>query len=677
MLSGIKFMKLSKYLVLFGFVAATISGSLLTVQQKKTELAKAEVVLTEPDGDLKLETGKIKGYTEHHFETMKGPSGDEVTSYVFSATGNTSIYPEIRFITDGTQTVTKPYDLVAEETVEVHFWYKLVNSSPKNVNDGDWPYLLQVLGTDGTYPNHPWTPVVDGEWHLAVLATDDYHDKFAGMLVKMGDINGSLTIANIKTYSTTVVDLETVFPESFAMTFNYDYIDTAAAEIVLTEQIFTLSSSTYMNDHANDFKDVDNNVIPLHEGIIINDHPFSYWVAYQAENYTYPRNAGVFDFPLYAGKQYGPVSIEARRSAHSLAFKFNLEVFPMDSVVITFKAGLFYGYRENNTYVLDKDLTYYASIGTTGAITKTTFTKTQNWTTTHLGIRTFDDWSEQTASQGGKFHKWLMWTDIPRDTANITQGCPVDNYRYMYDNILMNGKPLTYYNAWARGNSKDFTDLADTSTQNPDYELGHPTGAISVNFDLAVRIEVITDQPNYVMAFSIPNQLVTDLSLGEGMPTFTLRDGSAWLSIKNDVTHVYRYSAQDNADFAVVKAFAEQKMHMNDYNENLGYCNDAEHHYYLTAKAAYNALTDSQKAMFASYSDFAATKARFEQWAAFNNDADPYDGNDAVVSTLHANNFVALKDENGCFSIVAIISIISVLSVSILFVTLRKKKTNK
>ena len=261
-------MKLFKSLILLGLVFGAAPGVVLAANKAEATPVQAEVTLDEPDGDIKLEADKIKGYTEHHFELLEGPSGDTVDAYVFSAEGNTTKNPEIRFVTAGTQTVTKPYDLVAEETTEVHFWYKLSNTSEKNVDDGSWPYLLQVLGTDGAYPLHPWTPVVDGEWHLEILSTDDYHDKFAGLLVKMGDINGSLTIANIKTYSTEVVDLMTVFPATFSGTFLYSAIQNYFFDINLSQRIF--STKAYINDHYNEFLGPDGEVIPLLQGIVVN-----------------------------------------------------------------------------------------------------------------------------------------------------------------------------------------------------------------------------------------------------------------------------------------------------------------------------------------------------------------------------------------------------------------------
>lgn len=663
-------MKPVKYLALFGFVTATIAGALVATQNNVASRVEAATVAEEPTGPLHLETSKVKSFSDFHFETMEGPSGDTITTYYFAAgSGAKAANPEVRFITDGTNTSSNPKVFAAVDTTEVHFWYKLSNASEVNIGNPDKPYMIQILDSDGGYNAVNWDPVNDGQWHVTKFTTDTKHDKFCGFVLKAGDMDGSLVVADIRTYKTAVTDLETVFPESFNMNFSYNYIDNGFFDITLTERIFT--ATAYINDHYNEFLDVDGNVIPLRDGIVVNGKTLGEWISYVPEIISYPRNDGVTCFPVNASKKFNPIAIEA--AATALSFKFSLEEIPLDSVVVTFKAGLFYGYYNNTTFTLDKDITYYANVTASNSPTRIVFSKTQNWVKTHVGVSHVADWDEHTASQGGKFHRWLMITNIARDEVNVSMACPADNYRYMYDNVLMNGKPITYYNAWARGNSKDFTNLADPSTQNPDYETGHPTGSANPQYDLAIRIEVITDQANYYLCFSVPNQLLVDLNI-VGNPTFALRDGSAWLSIVDGQSKVVRYDAQANADFAAVTSFANGSLHMADYNESLGYCNDNEHHYYLTAKAAYNALTDSQKEMFATWGEFAAAKARYEKWAEFNHDANPYDGNDTIVSVLEVSMF---NENNNFNTMVVVISLMTVFSAAILFITLRKKRTNK
>ena len=443
-------------------------------------------------------------------------------------------------------------------------------------------------------------------------------------------MNGTLVVADIRTYKTAVTDLETVFPESFNMNFSYDYIDNGFFDITLTEQIFT--TQAYINDHYNEFLDVDGNVIPLRDGIIINGKTLKEWIDYDPAIISYPRNAGVTCAPLNAGKIFNPVSVDVGTTG--LYFKFSLEEIPLDSVVVTFKAGLFYGYYNNKTFTLDKDITYYANVTTNNGPTRIVFSKTPSWVKTHLGVSHVADWGEETASQGGKYHRWLMVTNILRDTTNITQGCPADNYRYMYDNVLMNGKPITYYNAWARGNSKDFTNLADPSTQNPAYELGHPTGSADTQYDLAIRIEVITDQARYFLCFNVPNQLLADLNM-VGNPTFTLRDGSAWLSIVDDQSKVVRYDAAEAVDAKI---------------EAIGTVSLSSETAISEARAAYEALSADGKSRVTKLSVLEAAEARLAELKAAKAAAEAVDAKIEAIGTVSLDSEAAINEARAAYN---------------------------
>ena len=86
-------MKPVKYLALFGFVAATIAGALVSTQNNVASRVEAATVAEEPTGPLHLETSKVKSFSDFHFETMEGPSGDTITTYYFAAgSGEKAIY---------------------------------------------------------------------------------------------------------------------------------------------------------------------------------------------------------------------------------------------------------------------------------------------------------------------------------------------------------------------------------------------------------------------------------------------------------------------------------------------------------------------------------------------------------------------------------------------------------
>ena len=320
-----------------------------------------------------------------------------------------------------------------------------------------------------------------------------------------------------------------------ARNYSLTYLGNFFFDFALSEQIFTRTG--YMNDHINEFLDANNQPINIGEGIIINGQTFNYWRNFAPEQLSYPRNQGVVAFPLYANNVFNPISIEATTT--SLAFKVNLDYFSMDSIVVTFKAGVFKGYYNGINYSLSEDLTYYSTLNTSTNASngeKITFVKERQETIINAQMISVVDGGEKTASQGGKYHSYRLYTNMPRENDHAPDWYPATHYRFVYDNYLLNDVPLTTYNSWARGNSKDFTDLNDSSTQNPDYETEHPGGGTSIHECLALFIQHPTDQPNYVAIICVPNKLIEDKNLGQ--IEFAIREGSAWYTKDEDGNNI-------------------------------------------------------------------------------------------------------------------------------------------
>ena len=73
-------------------------------------------------------------------------------------------------------------------------------------------------------------------------------------------------------------------------------------------------------------------------------------------------------------------------------------------------------------------------------------------------------------------------------------------------------------------------------------------------------------------------------------------------------------------DCVGLETFISTYLHM-DYTENLGYCKDNEHHYYSTAKNAFNNLNDHQRTLFTSNSAYLVEWTRLSTWASKNGDS--------------------------------------------------------
>ena len=123
-----------------------------------------------------------------------------------------------------------------------------------------------------------------------------------------------------------------------------------------------------------------------------------------------------------------------------------------------------------------------------------------------------------------------------------------------------------------------------------------------------------------------------------------------------------------------IETFNSTNLHMEDYDSNKGWCSDSEHHYYLTAKAAYNDLAAAEQQLFKTSSEYSDARARYEAWAIANKDAAPYDGNDDIQTQLGAKILSRIiGNGSNTVTIVVIISMIGLSAVGGFFF-LRKRK---
>lgn len=485
--------------------------------------------------------------------------------------------------------------------------------------------------------------------------------------------------------ATSSVDLESVITTPEAI-FAYNFIGQINIKLPLSVDIFS-NGSTYANDNLNAFKDENGNPINVGDGLLINDKTLRYWAeTYPSPNPSSSTDNGVFEFPLRLGGVHSPFSAYFGNSAFQ--FRFNLDVFSMDSIKIQFVAGVFKGYNNSTYYELDHDLIYYTSLNDSDGTTKAAanpkisivkavneVVKTDAAITNHYIP---SDGVNVDNGSGYHYYKYHVGTNIKRDLTLVENDHPfvARNYRYIMDNVLMNGKPITYYNDWARLNKKDFTDYSDRqNTRTPEYK----TETMSHEYDTAVQVRYYTDQSNYFFAIFVPNQIMTDLSLGEpGSLTFTLRDGSAWRSLDNSDNPIIVRAVMSPYDHQEVTKFVDSVMHFadisKDNNTDTGACR-GDSGYYLTAKKALNLLTVDQVDLFQRYADFADAKARYEAWAVACGDAAPYDGNDTIVSSNVVNNLLRNTSSDCAMIVVTIVSVLSISVVGVFFL-FRKKRHN-
>lgn len=145
---------------------------------------------------------------------------------------------------------------------------------------------------------------------------------------------------------------------------------------------------------------------------------------------------------------------------------------------------------------------------------------------------------------------------------------------------------------------------------------------------------------------------------------------NVYLDWQNESTKV-----TDGGIFAA-NSFVEANMRMTDYSENKGWCNDKEHHYYDTAKSAYNSMGNEGRFAFQMDSTFTDAKARLDAWATANGDVlDPksnqYTKNEMKLGSL------PLPVSDYDFSALLIISMLAMGLLTGFFIVNRKKILRK
>lgn len=118
-----------------------------------------------------------------------------------------------------------------------------------------------------------------------------------------------------------------------------------------------------------------------------------------------------------------------------------------------------------------------------------------------------------------------------------------------------------------------------------------------------------------------------------------------------------------------LETFIDDYMHM-DYVQNLGYCADEEHHYYTSAKAAFNLLNEHQRSLFTTNSAYENEWDRLSNWAEINKDTldeDFYLTNSKIYSV----GDVIGKDNKPMLLIIVAVAAVSLIGVF----TLRRKES--
>ena len=503
--------------------AGDLKGSIVI-----TDIELNKYTASEPVSDLHLDQVKIRRVSVH-YETMNGHDGNPVDAYVAEGAGNlypvdgvNNYMPEMRFMNaDSGDSVKIPF---ATPVTNIHFWYKLDNKADVVTHDSEIDgegYCLQGVTSDGRYPRYHFNPINDGEWHSWLLNFDSTDQSvLAGFIVQAGDLDGSIVIANLEVNGA-YEQLANVI--SFKLgSFNYELIDNYFVQFSMSADVFNYHDAAYTGhyqDHAAEFiaacgADIMNT-------FTVNGKTLQYWKTYNDQFLTYPRTEGVSAAPMSGGGQYSPVSVEFFENYFEV--KLVLEYFPMTSIEIGFLSS-FKSVSGGITYETNNDLVFKSTLLADGDGRHPSITFQQDLSheiSREFHINSVDIWP----SGQPKYQHFVIWTDVPRNSSKITQAWPHDNYRYIFDDLLIDGVSLTHYACWARGNSLDFDDSWNV---NNDYVTETPVAG-NRNYNTAIQPSIVTNQDNYVFFVRIPMKLYEDLDV-DWANAFSIREGALWMT---------------------------------------------------------------------------------------------------------------------------------------------------
>ena len=155
-----------------------------------------------------------------------------------------------------------------------------------------------------------------------------------------------------------------------------------------------------------------------------------------------------------------------------------------------------------------------------------------------------------------------------------------------------------------------------------------------------------------------------DISTGSKNVRINVKSVTLVCSVSNNIS--------TSSDCVGLESFIDTYMHM-DYTQNLGYCKDNTHHYYSTAKSAFNSLNTHQRLLFTSNSAYSTEWARLSAWASANGES----LNSSNVLAQNNNYQVGriISENNNTITLIIIISLLGASSIGICFY-LRKKREN-
>ena len=280
-------------------------------------------------------------------------------------------------------------------------------------------------------------------------------------------------------------------------------------------------------------------------------------------------------------------------------------------------------------------------------------------------------------------------------TLSTSYNITVNSYRTVMEASTVEGS-ITWPTSATPSITGDITGLSASTSGKTVYEsssmrLGTNNGGGTLNISASINITSLKITAKYYSSsysssvLKVDGQSITSLTSGYKDYTVTLASAKSSFKILTETSSsrvniqsiiVYSQGPEvdigQTSDCVGLETFISTYMHM-DYTENLGYCNDYEHHYYSSAKTAFNALNEHQRDLFTSNSAYLVEWTRLFTWASKNGDS--LNQNKKLEVGI-INPVLSIISDNSFDLIITLITI-SIASISICgyFILHKKRKT--
>ncbi len=273
-------------------------------------------------------------------------------------------------------------------------------------------------------------------------------------------------------------------------------------------------------------------------------------------------------------------------------------------------------------------------------------------------------------------------------TVSTTYDITVNAYRVVMEASEVSNTYSFLTDNWS--NTGTITDVSEPAlsgyTIDDDYGIRLASGSKSGSITISTSTTLINKITVYAKQYSANEKSITidgntQNNLTDSLEPYTFNvNNKTSLTItcgggkRAVVSSITIYSTGPEIDIGQsedcvgLETFISTYLHM-DYTDNLGYCKDEEHHYYSTAKTAFNSLNLHQRTLLSSNSAYSAEWDRLSTWAGFNGDS-------LNSNTLLSNSsaLVLIGNNNYSSVIVILAALIFVSITSTLYFAIKSKK---